>query len=549
MVVKREMSARGARVTIPASLPPRRRGRFLLRLAAPLTLLGTVAVVLLGGGFYAPNVHEYIPQTYEDGGMPGSVGIADDVLASGAGADTDATAGTRPLDGYTARPGLAVTTPSQRIERVYAKRDQTLTEIAQARGVSVAALLWANTIPDPDRALPVGFVISVPPKGTMLHRVRESDTLEGIARAFRVSAERIANYPANYAIQTGELIPATLIVVPTTNLPMRDRMTFYQVREGDSLGRIAALYGLRDPRTLQWANRLTSVEAVRPAQVIAVPPADGVIHVVEGEDARRSAEDAVTQIAKNYACAAVPCTEAPREDRVTSLRDAVFAFGPNALTRGGRLVPGRELLIPGGIPYVVPPPVVIPPEPRIDNPLPIVVPAAPQSVGAVVSIKPTVSSSARPPAPAPAAPRLPTVVPAPVPIRAPAPIPVPRGAVGSPGLLWPESGAITTQFSGAHNGIDIAAPHGTPLRAAAGGRVTSAGWTTYGLGIAVYIDHGGGLVTVYGHMASTNVSPGQYVAPGQMIGAQGNTGNSTGPHVHFTVLQNGRYVNPLEYLR
>lgn len=121
--------------------------------------------------------------------------------------------------------------------------------------------------------------------------------------------------------------------------------------------------------------------------------------------------------------------------------------------------------------------------------------------------------------------------------------------VGSPGLLWPETGAITTRFSGAHNGIDIAVPDGTPLRAASGGRVTSAGWTTYGLGIAVYIDHGDGFVTVYGHMASASVTPGQYVSQGQVIGAQGSTGNSTGPHVHFTVLQNGRYVNPVEYLR
>lgn len=244
----------------------------MFRFAAPLTLLGIVAVVLLGGGFYAPNLHEQAPQPHEGVELPPELaGIAGDVLASGAGADTDATpAGTRPFDGYAARPGLAVTTPSQRIERVYAKRDQTLADIAQARGVSVAALLWANVIPDPDRVLSVGFAISVPPKGTMLHRVWESDTLEGIARAFRVSVESIVGYPANHVLQTGELVPGTLIIVPTTNIPVRDRVTFYQVREGDSLARIAALYGLRDPRTLQWANRLPSMEAVQPAQVIAV---------------------------------------------------------------------------------------------------------------------------------------------------------------------------------------------------------------------------------------------------------------------------------------
>lgn len=54
---------------------------------------------------------------------------------------------------------------------------------------------------------------------------------------------------------------------------------------------------------------------------------------------------------------------------------------------------------------------------------------------------------------------------------------------------------------------------------------------------------------MYGHMANTSVTPGQSVAAGQVIGAQGNTGNSTGAHAHFTVVQGGRYVNPLEYLR
>ncbi|MCA1666483.1 MAG: M23 family metallopeptidase [Thermomicrobia bacterium] len=118
----------------------------------------------------------------------------------------------------------------------------------------------------------------------------------------------------------------------------------------------------------------------------------------------------------------------------------------------------------------------------------------------------------------------------------------------NPGFVWPETGTITSNFTGSHNGIDIATNAGTRLAAAQDGWIVYAAWTSDGLGNAVYIDHGNGFVTVYGHMQSIAVSVGQRVTKGQTIGYEGSTGNSTGPHVHFMVIDNGRSCNPFNYL-
>ena len=122
---------------------------------------------------------------------------------------------------------------------------------------------------------------------------------------------------------------------------------------------------------------------------------------------------------------------------------------------------------------------------------------------------------------------------------------------GSGVLGWPVSGPVTSGFGlrwgRMHEGIDIAVAEGTPVRAAGAGTVIYAGWMG-GYGNLVVVDHGNGLSTAYAHNSSLGVGVGQSVTAGQVVSYSGNTGNSTGPHVHFEVRVNGSAVDPLGYL-
>jgi len=98
-----------------------------------------------------------------------------------------------------------------------------------------------------------------------------------------------------------------------------------------------------------------------------------------------------------------------------------------------------------------------------------------------------------------------------------------------------------------HKGIDIGASQGSGVYAYAGGTVTFAGWKS-GYGNFVAVKHSNGMVTRYGHLSSISVKAGQKVTVRQKVGTVGSTGVSTGPHLHFEVLINGNYKNPLNYL-
>lgn len=98
-----------------------------------------------------------------------------------------------------------------------------------------------------------------------------------------------------------------------------------------------------------------------------------------------------------------------------------------------------------------------------------------------------------------------------------------------------------------HKGIDIAGSYGTAIKAADSGTVIFTGWY-HGLGKMVKINHGNGMVTVYGHLSSINVKNGQKVLKGEKIGGMGSTGRSTGVHLHFEVIKNGVHQNPVKYI-
>jgi murein DD-endopeptidase MepM/ murein hydrolase activator NlpD len=152
---------------------------------------------------------------------------------------------------------------------------------------------------------------------------------------------------------------------------------------------------------------------------------------------------------------------------------------------------------------------------------------------------------------------------------APVPLPsalahVPSGSSRGPlanaleALALPVAGRVTSGYGSRHDplsggdsihtGVDVGAPEGTPIRVPAGGVVLSAG-PKGGYGNAVEVDHGNGLVTLYGHAAEVLVSPGEFVQPGQEIATVGTSGRSTGPHLHFEVRAGGRPIDPSRVLK
>jgi murein DD-endopeptidase MepM/ murein hydrolase activator NlpD len=140
----------------------------------------------------------------------------------------------------------------------------------------------------------------------------------------------------------------------------------------------------------------------------------------------------------------------------------------------------------------------------------------------------------------------------------PAPLPeaiasLPSYIANSRGLLWPMRGGLVTSRFGMrwgrmHQGTDIAAPYGTPILAAADGKVIFSGWEG-GYGQLVIVDHGNGLKTKYGHCSQLLVHLGEAVRQGDLLGKVGTTGHATGPHLHYEVIREGMASNPETFTR
>jgi murein DD-endopeptidase MepM/ murein hydrolase activator NlpD len=124
--------------------------------------------------------------------------------------------------------------------------------------------------------------------------------------------------------------------------------------------------------------------------------------------------------------------------------------------------------------------------------------------------------------------------------------------------IWPVAGSLRggvgfrrNPFGGAsyeyHKGQDISAPFGTPVIATADGVVVTAGWQR-GYGRVVYVDHGNGITTRYGHLSRIDVAVGQVLKRGEQLGLVGSSGRSTGAHLHYEVRINGEPANPVDYL-
>lgn len=127
--------------------------------------------------------------------------------------------------------------------------------------------------------------------------------------------------------------------------------------------------------------------------------------------------------------------------------------------------------------------------------------------------------------------------------------PAPAYIPASGNFMWPTAATYVSQgFHWGHRALDIAASVGVPVYASDSGCVSYAGWSNVGYGYMVMLNHGNGFQSLYGHLSQYYVDPGQCVNRGQVIGAMGSTGNSTGPHLHFEIRVNGVPDNPYYYV-
>jgi len=296
--------------------------------------------------------------------------------------------------------------------------------------------------------------------------------------------------------------------IPNTSRPAEPRK-YYQVSAGDTMGRIAERFGVSQD-TVLWANGLASPNSLSVGQTLLILPVSGLAHQVKDGDS-------LSSIALQYGVTVPAIAESNRPGATDILQ-----VGETLVIPGGRPAPVTATPTNSPVPTSTPPPTAtrVPPT------------AAPKPPTSTPVPPPLAAAQATAPAPAPAA-------------AAPAPAPVKDDGQ----LAWPVAGMITQQFGEAgHSGIDIATGMGTPVRAAAEGKVVNLQQTDSGYGWYVVIDHGNGLKSLYAHLGAFNVKLGDTVKRGQQLGSAGMTGKTTGPHLHFEVRSNDRLVNPLTYL-
>jgi murein DD-endopeptidase MepM/ murein hydrolase activator NlpD len=284
-----------------------------------------------------------------------------------------------------------------------------------------------------------------------------------------------APFEANSADNTIRLVRN--IYDPFTLIPDRPRRNVigYTIVEGDTIFSIAERYGLA-PESIAWANDRSIIGRLRPGQTINILPVDGVYHTVIGS--RTIAEIAASyRISDPYVI-------------IDSEYNNLFGATPETV-----LPSGTQIVIPGGVAEQITWNPVVEREGG-DN----------RTGGNFVSFAPGEAGSCG---------RVPNVG----------------------GSFWSnpmDNYTFVRGFTSWHTGVDLSAPPGTPVKAANGGVVIFAGWNSWGYGNTIVLSHGP-FSTLYGHLSSINVGCGQVVSAGQFIGGVGNTGNSSGPHLHFEI--------------
>ena len=263
----------------------------------------------------------------------------------------------------------------------------------------------------------------------------------------------------------------------------------YEVQKGDSLFIIAEKYDL-EPETILWGNEETlksNPNLLKIGQTLNILPIDGVYHLYK-------TGESLVEIADQYNVDVMVIVDYPSNQ-----------LDPYSLDlENPNLVDGTWLIIPGGKGEIVD---WGPPSPTRNNPAS----AAYYGEGHCGEVY--------------------------------------TGAIGTWTFIWPTTSTYITQYySSIHKAIDIGGEIGYPIFASDTGVIVYAGWSSYGYGNLVVIDHGTGWTTAYAHLDTLNVYCGQSVYQNSVIATMGNTGNSTGPHLHFEMTLNGVKVDPLQYV-
>jgi len=319
----------------------------------------------------------------------------------------------------------------------------------------------------------------------------ESDQVDGQTEASGGALEMpsfvVDQVSFQYGIQRVALIH--------TSIPTRARVDVlvYTVEQGDSLFAIAETFGLK-PETILWGNFDTLADnphTLQPGQELNILPINGTYHEWrEGES--------LIKVAEYYGVDPLEIIQWPGNKIDIydfDLDNPVFAVGQQLIVPGG----SRELVDYG------------PPAITRDNPA-IAATYGPGHCGTIY-----------------------------------------QGSVGVGVFLWPTTERWVSGYDynpgAGHPAIDIAGNVGNQVWASDNGVIVYAGWSNYGYGNLIVIDHGNGWQTLYAHMNSINVGCGQSVGQRQVIGGLGNTGNSSGAHLHFEIIYLGTKVNPWNFLQ
>ncbi len=320
----------------------------------------------------------------------------------------------------------------------------------------------------------------------------------------QASASALETVPTLPVQSNGEVQPVSMesfggiprLAQVHTTIPSRPRQDVekYTVVEGDTIFGIAEKYGLK-PETILWGNYyvlLDDPHALKAGQVLNILPVDGTYHQwQQGEG--------LNGISSYYGVKPEDVINYP----ANKLDPATIGDPANP-----NIAPGTWLVIPGGRREFI-------------------------SWSAPLGVTRENPASARVLGPG-------------------ACDPISGGAVGYGTFIWPANKHYLSGFdytpSTNHFGIDVAGNEGEAVYATDAGVIVYAGWNNYGYGNMIMVDHGNNFQSLYGHLSAINVVCGQSVGQGDVIGAIGTTGHSSGPHLHFEIRSLSSFVNPHDVL-